>query len=211
MKTDYKEKQQELIRKYIVPEVSDVNVIAVMMKVPRHAFIPKQYRKYAYEDHPVSIGFEQTISQPSLVAIMTDKLGLSRKETVLEVGTGSGYQTAILSLLSKKVYTIERIAELANRARSTFKKLHYKNIIVFVKDGSKGLPEKAPFDRIIVTAGAETVPQDLIHQLKKGGRIVIPVGERRSSQMLQMGIKQNRGEIQWKSLFPVAFVPLISF
>lgn len=152
-------------------------VLSTMLQVPREEFVPKRYKDIAYEDAPVSIGYGQTISQPYTVAYMTDLLGLKGKEKVLEIGTGSGYQAAILSLLAEKVFTIERIDALAREARKRLKRLEYKNVEVKSGSGEVGWKEKAPFDAILVTAGVEWVPEELFRQLKDGGVLVIPVGK----------------------------------
>ncbi len=156
--------------------VKDERVLRAMEKVPRHLFVPEHLRAYAYEDCPLSIGRGQTISQPYMVALMTEMLGPGPGDRVLEVGTGSGYQTAVLAELAREVYTIERIPELAERAAERLRRLGYRNVFVEVGDGSMGLPDKAPFDGILVTAGAPDVPSPLVDQLAVGGRLVIPVG-----------------------------------
>lgn len=188
--------------------VTDRRVIGAMLKVPRHAFVPKKYRKEAYDDTPLPIGREQTISQPSLVALMTQLLKITKNDVVLEIGTGSGYQTAILSELAATVYSIERIPSLANRAKRVLNKLGYQNIEIHPANGTLGFPEKSPFDKIIVTAGSPDIPQPLIDQLKEGGRIVIPVGSSRDNQQLLIGIKKN-GTVTTRIVEPVRFVPLI--
>ena len=157
--------------------LSSPHVFEAMLKVPREEFLDERYRDSAYEDEPLPIGFGQTISQPFTVAYMTDLLKLTGDKKVLEIGTGSGYQAAILSLLAKKVFTIERIEELANRAQERFERLGYKNITVKVGSGEKGWGEHAPYDAIIVTAGVEEVPQALMDQLSDGGILVVPRGK----------------------------------
>lgn len=188
--------------------ITDKRVLEAFSKVPRSEFVRPSDIKKAYEDIPLPIGEGQTISQPSLVALMTQELKLKGSEKVLEIGTGSGYQTAILSCLSKKVYSIERIASLANRAKKVLKKLGYKNIKVIIRDGTKGLKKYAPYDGIMVTAGANIIPKSLIDQLKERGRIVVPVGKTRTDQVLQVGIK-NKRELKIQDIEPVKFVPLI--
>lgn len=182
-------------------------MINAFLKVPRHKFVPAKYRRDAYLDVPLPIGEGQTISQPSLVAVMTQALELKGREKVLEVGTGSGFQAAILSHLAKKVYTIEIIGRLADKAAKTLKKLHCDNVHVEIGDGSVGLPEYVPYDAIIVTAAGNKVPQPLIDQLKVGGRIVIPVGDSLYGQQLKVG-KKVGNTIKFIDIEPVAFVPL---
>ncbi len=186
--------------------IKDKRVIDAMLKVERHKFVPEQYRDEAYNDYPLPIGKGQTISQPYIVALMTELLKLKGNEKVLEIGTGSGYQAAILSLLAKEVYTIDIICELAETARKRLKKLGYKNVKVFCGDGYKGLKEYAPFDAIIVTCAPPYVPPPLIKQLKVGGRMVIPVGE--DYQELKLIIKTKEGILE-KSIIPVRFVPML--
>ena len=179
-----------------------------MATVPRHQFVPNPYRHLAYDDGPLSIGHGQTISQPYIVALMTDLLNPQPEHRVLEIGTGSGYQAAVLSLLVKQVYSIEIVPELAASATATVKELGYKNISIIPGDGYKGWPERAPFDSIIVTAGGD-IPPLLIEQLKPGGRMVIPVGGQRQVQHLTLIEKSSDGRVSKKKLLPVRFVPLI--
>ena len=188
----------------------DPRVMQAMAEVPRDAFIPDGYRDLAYDNGPLPIGYGQTISQPYIVALMTDFLELSPESTVLEIGTGSGYQAAILSRLAKKVYSIERVEELAKAAESRLKKLGYDNVETRHDNGYKGWQEKAPFDAIIVTAAAEHIPPDLVEQLKPGGRMVIPVGQPRAHQELLLVTKDGDGEIKVRKLLDVAFVPLVN-
>jgi len=185
--------------------VSDRKVLAAMRKVPRHLFIPPMYRGQAYEDHPVPIGEDQTISQPYIVALMTELLGLKGGEKVLEVGTGSGYQAAILAEIASEVYTIEIIESLGKSALARLKEMGYKNIHARIGDGYVGWPEAAPFDCIIVTAAPPAVPPPLIQQLKVGGRLVIPVGE--IYQELKVITKTETGVAE-RSVIPVLFVPM---
>jgi protein-L-isoaspartate(D-aspartate) O-methyltransferase len=187
--------------------IKDENVLRAMRKVPRHLFMPESVRYSAYDDMAMAIGEDQTISQPYMVAVMTELLELTGSEKVLEIGTGSGYQAAILAELSAEVYTIERIEPLATRAREMLRALGYGNIHVVVGDGTEGLEGQAPFDRIIVTAAAPAVPQPLVDQLKEGGILVAPVGER-YSQILHKGRKVN-GRLMEEFSTPCAFVPLI--
>lgn len=185
-------------------------VMDTMAVVDREDFVAPQYLSLAYSNGPLPIGYGQTISQPYIVALMTDLLDLSAESTVLEVGTGSGYQAAVLSRLAKQVYSIERVKELAESAGERLAKLGYDNIEIRNRDGYSGWQEKAPFDGIIVTAAASHIPPDLIAQLKTGGRMVIPVGLPHMHQELMLVTKNDKGIVDTKSLLDVAFVPLIS-
>ncbi len=187
--------------------VKDTAVLRVMRTTPRHLFVPAPYQRFAYEDRPLPIGYGQTISQPYIVAVMTELLELTGKEKVLEIGTGSGYQAAILSQLADTVYTIEIIPELCRRARYRLQMLGYDNVVVVCGDGYKGLPDYAPFDRIIVTAAPPKIPEALIRQLKPGGIMVLPVGE--YFQRLVRIRKHEDGTIEKEVLFPVRFVPMV--
>lgn len=201
--------QKELIENYIKPAgVTDKKILDAFLKVPRHRFVLAKYQNDAYLDIPLSIGEGQTISQPSLVAVMTQALELKGREKVLEVGTGSGFQAAILSHLAKKVYTIEIIGRLADKAARTLKKLHCNNVHVEIGDGSQGLPHYAPYDAIIVTAAGNQIPGPLIDQLKVGGRIVIPVGDKLFGQQLKVGRKVGN-TVKFIDIEPVTFVPLV--
>lgn len=200
--------QKGLIENYIEPAgVTDKKILDAFLKIPRHKFILAKYQHDAYLDVPLSIGEGQTISQPSLVAVMTQALELKGREKVLEVGTGSGFQAAILSHLAKKVYTIEIIGRLADKAARILKKLHCDNVHVEIGDGSQGLPDYAPYDAIIVTAAGNQIPQPLVDQLKAGGRIVIPVGDNYFGQQLKVG-KKVGNTIKFINIEPVVFVPL---
>lgn len=181
-------------------------VLDVMRKVERHLFVPKNFMKAAYTDQPLPIGEGQTISQPYIVAFMTEALSIQPTDKILEIGTGSGYQAAILAELCIEVYTIEVIPKLGERADSLLTKLKYKNIFVRVGDGYKGWPEASPFDAIIVTCSPSHVPQPLIDQLNEGGRIIIPVGELLTQELVLL-IKKN-GELIKKKSLPVLFVPM---
>jgi len=186
-------------------DVSDPRVLAAMRKVPRHRFVPERLRPEAYEDHPLPIGEGQTISQPYIVALMSELLQLGGGERVLEVGTGSGYQAAVLGELAKEVYSVEILAPLARRAAATLRELGYAGVNVRAGDGYLGWPEAAPFDAIVVTAAPDHIPQPLVDQLKTGGRLVIPVGE--GSQELLLCVKTPEGLLR-RSIIPVRFVPL---
>jgi protein-L-isoaspartate(D-aspartate) O-methyltransferase len=177
-----------------------------MRNVPRHLFVPDYLRDQAYIDSPLPIGDGQTISQPYIVAFMTEALKLKGGEKVLEIGTGSGYQAAVLAAIVKNLYSIEIIPALGKRADEILSKLQYKNIHVEIGDGYRGLPDQAPFDAIMVTAAPEHVPQPLVDQLKIGGRLIIPVGN--LYQELTLITKQPDGSIKKKSVLPVRFVPM---
>lgn len=196
----------EMVEKQIIARgIEDKNVINAMLKVYRHKFVPKKYEKYAYTDGPLPIGEDQTISQPYIVALMTEVLKLKAGERVLEIGTGSGYQSAILSLIVKEVYTIEIIPSLAKSAQQRLESLGYKNVHVRCGDGFLGWPEAAPFDGIIVTCAAPRVPEPLIEQLTEGGRLIIPEGD--EWQMLVL-YKKIKGKLEKEELIPVRFVPM---
>ncbi len=188
-------------------DVKDERVLDAMAKVPREQFIPAESRHLAYEDIPLPIGQDQTISQPFIVALMTQALEITGTETVLELGTGSGYQCAILSLLAKKVFSVERHPLLAENAAKLLAHLGYTNIEVHMAENLLGWPAGAPYDAIIVTAGAPKIPQELINQLASGGRMVIPVGSRFEQDLLKI-TKSNDG-FSIKSLGPCRFVPLV--
>jgi protein-L-isoaspartate(D-aspartate) O-methyltransferase len=189
------------------PKFSDA-VMAAMGKVPRHRFVPSSQEPFAYENRPLPIGEGQTISQPYIVALMTELLDPKRSDTVLEVGTGSGYQAAVLAELVAKVYTIEIVEPLGKRAAKVLGELGYRNVEVRVGDGYGGWPAAAPFEAIIVTAAPAAVPQPLIDQLKPGGRMVIPVGEMFYAQELLLVHKESDGKTTTRRTLPVRFVPL---
>ncbi len=184
------------------------DVMAAMAKVPRHEFVPDEIKSHAYVNSAMPIGMDQTISQPYIVALMTDLAGVDQNSKVLEVGTGSGYQAAVLAELANHVYTIEIIEALGLRAEQDLQRLGYENVTVRIGDGYAGWPEQAPFDAILVTAAIEKVPQPLLDQLKPGGRLVIPLGKVRSSQTLTLVEKTLEGKIVYHEILPVAFVPL---
>jgi protein-L-isoaspartate(D-aspartate) O-methyltransferase len=188
--------------------IRDKNVLEAMEKVPRHLFVLPEFREEAYNDYPLPIGHGQTISQPYIVAAMTEALLLKGREKVLEIGTGSGYQTAILAEISDEVCTIERDPDLLSRARVLLEELGYENIKYKVGDGTLGWEEEAPFDRILVTAGAPYTPPPLEEQLKRGGILVIPLGNR-YSQVLTRIYKKKEGDLHYEELFDCAFVPLV--
>lgn len=186
--------------------VTNARVLSVMGKVPRHEFVPETYRSAAYQDRPLPIGYQQTISQPFIVAFMTEQLDPHPGERVLEIGTGSGYQAAVLAELGAQVYTIEIVEDLARTAAADLKRLGYTNVQVRAGDGYKGWPEAAPFDSIIVTCAPEEVPSPLVEQLKDGGRMVIPVGPSWDQELVVLckrGLKLER-----RAVLPVRFVPM---
>jgi len=187
--------------------IHDEWLLGAMAEVPRHEFIPEAYRKAAYQDRPVPIGEEQTISQPYIVAAMISALQVTTEHKVLEVGTGMGYQAAVLSRLAGHVFTVERHATLADQAQQVFQKLSYSNITVVVGDGSRGLSDYAPYDRIVVAAAAPTIPEPMLLQLNEGGRMIIPVGSP-EIQVLQL-VRKSQGEIFTSDLEGCRFVPLL--
>ncbi|MFS8884867.1 protein-L-isoaspartate(D-aspartate) O-methyltransferase [Synechococcus sp. H70.2] len=188
--------------------IRDPRVLEAMRKVPRHLFVPPELRDRAYRDCPLPIGYGQTISQPYIVAFMTEAARLTPQSVVLEIGTGSGYQTAILAELARQVYSLERLAPLAARAQQTLTALGYRNVEVRQGDGYQGWPEHAPYDAIVVTAAPPAVPTALLEQLAVGGTLVVPVGERQGSQSLLILHKTPEGVVQ-KEAFPVQFVPMV--
>lgn len=205
---DYKELREFMVNTQLIPRgIKDERVLTVMKKIPRHLFVPEYIQHRAYDDMALSIGEGQTISQPYMVAIMTELLELKGNEKVLEIGTGSGYQAVILAELSKEVYTVERIETLANRAREKFNALGYKNIYIKIGDGTLGWKEMSPFDRIIITAGCPDIPEPLIEQLNDNGIVVAPVGDRFSQQLIK--INKTSGKLLRQYHTPCVFVPLI--
>ncbi len=205
---EWRHERERMVKEQIAARgVEDERVIDAMLRVPRHVFVDKIYEHQAYNDYPLSVGHGQTISQPYMVAVMTELLELAPGDQVLEIGTGSGYQTAILAFLCKMVYTIERLSALKERARTQLERLCLTNVAYMTGDGSLGWPQFAPFDGIIVTAGAPEVPNALIEQLAEKGRLVIPVGSE-YYQTLNLVTKQ-RGRIFRKELFECTFVPLV--
>jgi len=206
--TDWKNWTKKMVREQIIRRgISNNQVIDVMQNTPRHRFVPDGVADYAYQDNALPIGKGQTISQPYIVAFMTETLDVDSTYKVLEIGTGSGYQAAVLSPLVKHVYTIEIVKMLAQRADSTLKALSYNNVTVRWGDGYKGWPEEAPFDRIIGTAAPSEIPKALIDQLKPGGKMVLPVGT--NWQEIVVLTKSKSGKIQKKNVLPVRFVPMV--
>lgn len=203
----YKIRREQMVKNQIEARgITDPEIIRAMKKVPRHLLVPEDQREYAYEDRPLPIGEGQTISQPYIVAYMTDLISPKKYMKVLEIGTGSGYQAAVLAEIVKEVYTIEILENLGIRAKKDLDKLGYTNIHSRIGDGYQGWPEQYPFDAIIVTAAAEKVPQPLIDQLREGGSMVIPVGESGKVQDLLL-IRKIKGQIKTTNLGPVRFVP----
>lgn len=189
--------------------IKDERVLAAMRAVPRHEFVPEEHRLNAYDDRPLPIGHGQTISQPFIVAFMTEQLKPRPTDKILEIGTGSGYQAAILSGLVKEVFTIEIVEPLARRAETDLRRLDYANVFVKAGDGYQGWPEHAPFDAIIVTCAPDQIPQALVEQLRDGGRMIIPVGPDGGVQELYV-LEKHGGAVKRSAVLPVRFVPMIS-
>lgn len=208
----FDEREQE--REYLVQTgvvgqgITDPNVIEAMLQVPRHRFIPDEYQRQAYQNTPLPIGYDQTISQPYIVALMVEMLEIKPGDKVLEIGTGSGYHAAVLSELTPHIYTIEIVEPLGIRAAELYEELGYSTIETKIGDGYNGWTEHAPFDKIIVTAAADNIPQPLIDQLNPGGIIAIPVGRQDQTQVLTRLIKDENGGIRTERVLPVRFVPL---
>ncbi len=208
MKPDLKTQRKIMVETQLASRgISDRKVLDAFMKVERHLFVPENLIESAYADHPLPIGEGQTISQPYMVALMTELLELNGNDTVLEIGTGSGYQLAILSVLSKKVYSIERFPDLALKAGETLKKMNFKNFEIKTGDGTLGWPENAPYDAIMVTAAAPDVPEAYAEQLKIGGRLLMPVGEAFLQTLVRM-TKTDSG-VKTEEFGGCTFVPLI--
>ena len=200
--------RREMVTRFVAPRgVDDPRVLEAMSEVPRHLFVSELLRARAYGDHSLPIGFGQTISQPYVVGIMTQRLGISPEHKVLEIGSGSGYQTAVLAKLARSVYSLERIDELARGAAATLASLGFHNVSVKAFDGTYGYPAGAPYDRIIVTAGTETVPEPLLAQLAIGGRLVVPIGPS-GKQRLRV-IRRRKTDYAQEEGEDVTFVPLL--
>jgi protein-L-isoaspartate(D-aspartate) O-methyltransferase len=204
---DYAAQRERMVKGQIIMRgVVEERVLAAMRKVPREEFVPAEFRAESYTDRPLPIGYDQTISQPFIVAFMTEELRPKSTDRVLEIGTGSGYQAAILAELVAEVYSIEIIEPLAKNAEATLQRLGYKNVHVKAGDGYKGWPEHAPFDSIIVTCAPERVPQPLIDQLKEGGRMIIPVGAKFAQELYLL--EKKSGRLEQNAVLPVRFVPM---
>jgi protein-L-isoaspartate(D-aspartate) O-methyltransferase len=204
---DLASERQRMVQEQLMPRgIHEERVLAAMAKVPREEFVPPDVRAASYSDGPLPIGYDQTISQPYIVALMTEQLRLQPHDRVLEIGTGSGYQAAVLAELVAEVYSIEIVAPLAHRAEATLQRLGYKNVHVKVGDGYKGWPEHAPFDAVIVTCAPEHVPQPLVDQLKEGGRMIIPVGNRLAQELYLL--EKANGGMRQSAVLPVRFVPM---
>jgi protein-L-isoaspartate(D-aspartate) O-methyltransferase len=206
---DTYEKRRENMVRYQIEQrgVRNEKVLNAMQNVERHLFVPDNVRSYAYDDRPLPIGFGQTISQPYIVAYMTEILDLKRYEKVLEIGTGSGYQAAVLAEICDSVFTIEVIPELGIRANNVLKSKGYKGIHIKIGDGYQGWKEYAPFDAIIVTCAPTHVPEKLTEQLREGGRMIIPVGERYVQQLVLL--EKKNGKLRQRNVLPVLFVPMV--
>ena len=203
---EYKRERQEMVEQHIRARgIKDESVLRAMIKVPRHKFVPEDMAKHSYIDSPLPIGLNQTISQPFIVAYMTEAADISKKDKVLEIGTGSGYQAAILGELAREVHTIEIIPELAERSKQVLQDLGYKNVFVKSGNGYLGLPEQAPFDAIVVTAAPDEIPQALVDQLAVDGKMVIPVGKTNQEMIV---IKKTKKGVTEKRTMQVRFVPM---
>ena len=204
---DFAKRREEMVKKQIEKRgIKDAATLAALRKTPRHLFVPNNVLDDAYDDRPLPIGYGQTISQPFIVAYMTEIVKPKPDQRVLEIGTGSGYQAAVLAEIVKEVYTIEIVDSLGSQARNRLNKLNYKNITVKTGDGYYGWKDKSPFDAIVVTAAAEHIPPPLIEQLKEGGRMIIPVGSPFMVQQLML-VEKKGGKTRTSSMMPVRFVP----
>jgi protein-L-isoaspartate(D-aspartate) O-methyltransferase len=204
----FDEQRREMVEQQLRARgVRDLRVLETMLQVPRHEFVPEEFRAQAYEDHPLPIGKEQTISQPLIIAISLQALALSGSESVLEVGTGSGYQTALLARLARLVYSVERHPELADAAERDLRLLGFDNVQVSIRDGSQGWSEHSPYDAILVSAAAPSVPKSLVEQLAEGGRMVIPVGPPHTQELLL--VRRNHQTTTTETVDGCRFVPLV--
>jgi len=208
LKRDYRLAREKMVRGQLIPRgIEDQRVLDAMGKIPRDRFVDEALAGEAYNDHPLPIGHKQTISQPYMVALMTEALALKGDEKVLEIGTGSGYQTAILAQLAEKVYTVERIRVLMVKARTLLAELECNNVLFKAYDGTLGWQEHAPYDAIMVTAGAPSIPEPLLEQLAEGGRLLIPIGDRSSQDLMR--ITKKKGKYLQENLGGCRFVNLI--
>jgi protein-L-isoaspartate(D-aspartate) O-methyltransferase len=206
--SDFEAQREQMVRDQLLARhITNPHVLRAMRTVPRHEFVRPDLLKYAYADHALPIGLDQTISQPYIVAYMLEQLALTGSEIVLEIGTGSGYQTALLSLLAREVISLERHVPLAEQAAHLLDKLGYANVVIHAGDGSQGLSDMAPFDAIVVSAAAPSIPQALMAQLADGGRMILPVGDKQQQYLEKVGRGGNRWHIE--QLIPVVFVPLL--
>lgn len=206
---EYQEEREEMVQSQLRARgVKSGKVLDAMRTVPRHLFVPEKIASMAYSDRPLAIGHEQTISQPFIVAFMTEALDIDGGDKVLEIGSGSGYQAAVLAEIGAEVWTMEIVPELAEMAESNLKQAGYENVHVKCGDGYKGWPEEAPFDAVIITAAPESIPDALVDQLKEGGTMVLPVGPVNSVQTLKKVIKKD-GKLKQETLIPVRFVPMV--
>ena len=204
---DFAAERERMVQQQIVMRgVTAPRLLAALRKVPRDAFVPEPVHDLSYSDQPLPIGYDQTISQPYIVALMTERLELKPTDRVLEIGTGSGYQAAILSELAAEIYTIEIVEPLGKRAEATLQQLGYKNVHVKIGDGYQGWPEHAPYDAVIVTCAPEKVPRPLVDQTREGGRIIIPVGPSNDQQLYLL--EKNEGRLKQRAILPVRFVPM---
>jgi protein-L-isoaspartate(D-aspartate) O-methyltransferase len=206
---EFERERRQMVEEQIEARgIADPRVLDAMRRVPRHEFVPPEYRAAAYADRPLPIGLEQTISQPYIVALMTELVRPEAEDRILEVGTGSGYQAAVAAELVTEVFSIEILPELAQSAAARLERLGVSNVVVRAGDGYLGWPEHGPFDGILVTAGADHIPEPLVEQLEPGGRMVIPVGDVSTFQILKVVEKLPGGEIEIQDITPVRFVPL---
>lgn len=207
--TDYRKLRGVMVDRQIRSRgVTDDRVLKAMLKVERHLFVPEKYHSEAYQDHPLPIGAGQTISQPYIVAFMTEALDLKPTDKVLEIGTGSGYQAAVLAELCDSVYTVEIVGMLAEMATKTLNELHYTNVSVKEGDGYEGWPENAPYDAIIVTCAPNQVPEPLKDQLREGGKMIIPVGQTYAQELVLL--EKKDGKLKQHKVLPVRFVPMVN-
>ena len=205
---DWIRQRQKMVAEQIEARgIENQQVLQAMLAVERHRFVPGSYRAYAYADHPLPIGYDQTISQPYIVALMTDLLDIDSSSTVLEIGTGSGYQAAVLAEICKAVYSVEIVPQLGQSARQLLDMLGYENTHIKIGDGYQGWPEQAPFDGIIVTCSPTAIPAPLTVQLAEGGRMVIPVGEKYYQELVLL--QKRNGKIRRQRIIPVRFVPMM--
>ncbi|HUS05447.1 MAG TPA: protein-L-isoaspartate(D-aspartate) O-methyltransferase [Bryobacteraceae bacterium] len=206
----YQAPRERMVREQMLARgIRNAAVLDVMRRTPRHLFMPPDVWTLAYADHPVPIGYGQTISQPYIVAFMTELLDVRKDQRVLEIGTGSGYQAAILAALAHEIYSVEIVAPLAVSAAERLKRLGYHNVFVRQGDGYQGWPEKAPFDRILLTAAPPDLPQAVVDQLKAGGKLLAPVGRSSADQEIRLIEKHTDGRISTRSVLPVSFVPMV--